>query len=140
VTTTAASSGAAPARSSSSARAATAATVGTALESYDFYTYSYFAAFFASPFFFSALGEAGALAASFATIGIAFVVRPLGAILFGHLGDRIGRRSTLLITIALMGVATGLVGLLPTGEGWAIFGAVALVVLRIAQGLSLGGE
>ncbi|WP_051223101.1 MFS transporter [Agrococcus lahaulensis] len=140
MTTTTAPSGAAPARSSSSARVATAATVGTALESYDFYTYSYFAAFFAGPFFFSALGEAGALAASFATIGIAFVVRPLGAILFGHLGDRIGRRSTLLITIALMGIATGLVGLLPTGEGWALLGAIALVVLRIAQGLSIGGE
>ncbi len=128
-----------PARSSSR-RVAAAATVGTALESYDFYVYSYFAAFFAAPFFFDALGETGGLLAAFATIGIAFVVRPIGAIVFGHLGDRIGRRRTLLITIALMGVATGLVGLLPTGEGWAAFGAVALVVLRIAQGLSLGGE
>ncbi|WP_404313182.1 MFS transporter [Agrococcus terreus] len=123
-----------------SRRVAAAATVGTALESYDFYVYSYFAAFFAAPFFFDALGETGGLLAAFATIGIAFVVRPIGAIVFGHLGDRIGRRRTLLITIALMGVATGLVGLLPTGEGWAAFGAVALVVLRIAQGLSLGGE
>lgn len=128
-----------PARTSSR-RVAAAATVGTALESYDFYVYSYFAAFFAAPFFFDALGETGGLLAAFATIGIAFVVRPIGAIVFGHLGDRIGRRRTLLITIALMGVATGLVGLLPTGEGWAAFGAVALVVLRIAQGLSLGGE
>lgn len=127
-------------RRASAGRIATAATVGTALESYDFYVYSYFAAFFAGPFFFSALGPAGGLMASFATIGIAFVVRPIGAVLFGHLGDRIGRRSTLLITIALMGVATGLVGLLPTGEGWAAFSAVALVLLRIAQGLSLGGE
>ena len=66
-------------------RVAAAATVGTALESYDFYTYSYFAAFFAGPFFFSALGEAGALLASFATIGIAFVVRPIGAVVFGHM-------------------------------------------------------
>ncbi|GEK81629.1 MFS transporter [Agrococcus baldri] len=121
-------------------RIAAAATVGTALESYDFYTYSYFAAFFAGPFFFAALGPTGALLASFATIGIAFVVRPIGAVLFGHLGDRIGRRSTLLITITLMGVATGLVGLLPTGEGWALFGAIAVVLLRIVQGLSLGGE
>ncbi|WP_306232814.1 MFS transporter [Agrococcus beijingensis] len=129
-----------PHRSTSTRRVAAAATVGTALESYDFYTYSYFAAFFAGPFFFSALGDTGALLASFATIGIAFVVRPIGAVLFGHLGDRIGRRSTLLITIALMGVATGLVGFLPTGESTAMFGAVALVVLRIAQGLSLGGE
>lgn len=124
----------------STSRVAAAATVGTALESYDFYTYSYFAAFFAGPFFFSALGETGALLASFATIGIAFVVRPIGAVLFGHLGDRMGRRKTLIVTITLMGVATGLVGLLPTGEGWAMFGAVALVLLRIVQGLSLGGE
>lgn len=127
-------------RHTATRRVATAATVGTALESYDFYAYSYFAAFFAGPFFFSALGETGALLASFATIGIAFVVRPIGAVLFGHLGDRIGRRSTLLITIALMGVATGLVGLLPTGEGWALFGGIALVILRVVQGLSLGGE
>jgi len=129
----------APARTATS-RVAAAATVGTALESYDFYTYSYFAAFFAGPFFFSALGDTGALLASFATIGIAFVVRPIGAVLFGHLGDRIGRRATLIITITLMGVATGLVGLLPTGEGWAMFGGVALVLLRVVQGLSLGGE
>lgn len=130
----------APSPRSSTRRVAVAATVGTALESYDFYVYSYFAAFFAGPFFFSALGETGGLLASFATIGIAFVVRPIGAIVFGHLGDRIGRRSTLLITIALMGVATGLVGLLPTGEGWAAFGATVLVLLRVLQGLSLGGE
>ena len=128
------------ARRTSSSRVAAAATVGTALESYDFYTYSYFAAFFAGPFFFSALGETGGLLAAFATIGIAFVVRPIGAVLFGHLGDRMGRRKTLIVTITLMGVATGLVGLLPTGEGWAMFGAVALVLLRIVQGLSLGGE
>jgi len=124
----------------STSRVAAAATVGTALESYDFYTYSYFAAFFAGPFFFSALGPTGALLASFATIGIAFVVRPIGAVLFGHLGDRMGRRRTLIVTITLMGVATGLVGLLPTGAGWAMFSAVALVLLRIVQGLSLGGE
>ncbi|GAA2172847.1 MFS transporter [Agrococcus versicolor] len=127
-------------RTSSPRRVAAAATIGTALESYDFYVYSYFAAFFAGPFFFSALGSAGAQLAAFATIGIAFVVRPLGAVLFGHLGDRLGRRRTLIVTVTLMGVATGLVGLLPTGAEWAAVGAVALVLLRVVQGLSLGGE
>lgn len=127
-------------RTSSPRRVAAAATVGTALESYDFYVYSYFAAFFAGPFFFSALGDAGAQLAAFATIGIAFVVRPIGAILFGHLGDRLGRRRTLILTVTLMGVATGLVGLLPTGAEWASMSAVVLVLLRVVQGLSLGGE
>lgn len=122
------------------ARVAAASLVGTALESYDFYVYAYFAAFFAGPMFFSSLGEVGQTLASFATIGIAFVVRPIGAALFGHLGDRIGRRRTLIWTITLMGIATGLIGLLPTGESWAAFGAIALVVLRVVQGLSLGGE
>ncbi|MET0302906.1 MAG: MFS transporter [Microbacteriaceae bacterium] len=114
--------------------------VGTALESYDFYIYAYFAAFFVGPLFFDPLGTVGGTLAAFATIGIAFVVRPIGAVVFGHLGDRIGRRRTLLITIGLMGVATGLIGMLPTYAmaGW--IGAVLLVVLRLLQGLSLGGE
>ncbi len=114
--------------------------VGTALESYDFYVFAYFAAFFVGPLFFEPLGPFAATLSAFVTIGIGFVVRPLGAIVFGHLGDRIGRRSTLLVTIAIMGVATGLIGLLPTyaTAGW--IGAVLLVVLRLVQGFSLGGE
>ena len=101
-------------------RARWASLVGTSLESYDFYIYAYFAAFFVGPLF--------------------FVIRPVGAIIFGHLGDRLGRRTTLIITVTLMGVATGLIGVLPTFEqaGW--FGAVLLVLLRLLQGISLGGE
>lgn len=114
--------------------------VGTALESYDFYVFAYFAAFFVGPLFFEPLGPAGATAAAVLSIAIAFVVRPIGAIIFGHLGDRLGRRPTLIITITLMGVATGLIGALPTfaQAGW--LGAILLVVLRLLQGLSLGGE
>ncbi len=121
-------------------RARWASLVGTSLESYDFYLFADFSAFFAGPLFFEPLGEVGANLAALATIGVAFVIRPLGAILFGHIGDRIGRRTTLIVTITIMGVATGLIGVLPTFEqaGW--LGAILLVLLRIAQGVSLGGE
>ncbi len=114
--------------------------VGTALESYDFYVFAYFAAFFVGPLFFEPLGPVAATLSAFLTIAIGFVVRPIGAIVFGHLGDRIGRRSTLILTITLMGVATGLIGVLPThaAAGW--LGAILLIVLRLVQGLSLGGE
>lgn len=117
-----------------------ASLVGTALESYDFYVYAYFASFFVGPLFFGPLGPVGATMTAFLTIAVSFVVRPIGAAIFGHLGDRIGRRPTLLITILLMGVATGLIGVLPGFDqaGW--FGAIALLVLRVVQGLSLGGE
>src|SRR3954463_10050990 len=95
-------------------RVAWASMVGTSLESYDFYVFAYFAAFFVGPLFFEPLGAFGATLAAFLTIGGVFVTPPVGAILLGHLGARIGRRKTLLVTIAMMGVATGLVGLLPT--------------------------
>jgi MFS family permease len=114
--------------------------VGTSLESFDFYLFAYFSAFFVGPLFFEPLGAVGGTALSFLTIAVAFVVRPIGAVVFGYLGDRLGRRTTLLWTVGIMGVATGLIGLLPTyaQAGW--LGAVLLVTLRIAQGLSLGGE
>jgi MFS family permease len=121
-------------------RVTIASFVGTALESYDFYLYAYFAAFFVGPLFFAPLGAFGGALAGFLAIAAGFVIRPVGAIVFGHLGDRIGRRPTLLITILIMGLSTGLVGVLPTyaAAGW--FGAVAIVLLRLLQGFSVGGE
>ena len=121
-------------------RVAWASMVGTSLESFDFYVFAYFAAFFVGPLFFDPLGDIGATTLAFLTIAIAFVVRPIGAILFGYMGDRLGRRTTLLWTIGIMGLATGFIGLLPTyaQAGWV--GAVLLIILRVAQGLSLGGE
>ncbi|RZT55949.1 MFS transporter [Microcella alkaliphila] len=121
-------------------RARWASLVGTSLESYDFYIYAYFAAFFVGPLFFDPLGGFGGTLAAFLSIALAFVIRPVGAIIFGHIGDRLGRRMTLIVTVTLMGVATGLIGVLPTYEqaGW--FGAAILVVLRLLQGISLGGE
>ena len=114
--------------------------VGTALESYDFYVFSYFAVIFVGPLFFDPLGTVGGSLAGLLTIAIAFVIRPIGAIIFGWIGDRIGRRKTLLVTVLLMGIATGLVGLLPDFQtaGW--LGAVLLIALRLVQGLALAGE
>jgi MFS family permease len=117
-----------------------ASLVGTSLESYDFYVFSYLSAIFIGPLFFEPLGVFGGTLAGFLANALGFVARPLGAIVFGHLGDRLGRRATLILTITIMGVATGLIGVLPTfGQaGWV--GAVLLVTLRLIQGFSLGGE
>lgn len=117
-----------------------ASLVGTSLESYDFYIFSYTSALFLGPLFYAPLGPVGATLASLLNIGVGFVIRPVGAIVFGHLGDRIGRRRTLLVTILIMGLATGLIGLLPSyaTAGW--LGAVLLTLLRLIQGFSLGGE
>jgi len=123
-----------------SRKVAIASFVGTALESYDQYVYAWLAALFVGTLFFEPLGATGALLASFATYAVTFFVRPAGAVFFGHLGDRIGRRSTLIITVVLMGVATGLIGVLPTFDQMGWVGAIVLVVLRLAQGVSLGGE
>lgn len=122
------------------ARVAWASMIGTSLEQFDFYLYAYFSAFFVGPLFFEPLGAAGATLASFSTIAVSFVIRPVGALIFGHMGDRLGRRTTLLWTVGLMGVATALIGALPSyaQAGW--LGAIGLVVLRLVQGISLGGE
>ncbi|MGW2650780.1 MFS transporter [Streptomyces sp. NPDC001393] len=111
---------------------------GSTLEFFDFAIYGALSASLFPKLFFSGLGNSGALLASFATFGVGFVARPAGAILFGHLGDRFGRRPMLYITLAMMGTASIIIGLLPTGKGVAV--ASILVALRFVQGFSLGGE
>jgi MFS family permease len=116
-----------------------ASSLGTVFEWYDFYLYATLAPFFAALFFPSG-NETAALLSAFATYAAGFLVRPFGAIVFGRIGDIVGRKYTFLVTIVFMGGATFLVGLLPTFQaiGWAA--PVLLVTLRLVQGLALGGE
>jgi MFS family permease len=117
-----------------------ASLVGTSLESYDFYVFSYLSVLFMGPLFFEPLGVFGGTLAALSTNAVGFFARPLGAIVFGHLGDRVGRRATLIATITIMGVATGAIGLLPTYAQGGWVGAILLLTLRLIQGFSLGGE
>ena len=119
-------------------RAAASGALGSALEWFDFAVYGALSATLFPTLFFSGLGESAALIASFATFGVGFVARPLGAVVFGFLGDRVGRRPILLTTLVLMGVTSVTIGLLPTGQG--VLVAAILVLLRFVQGFSLGGE
>ncbi|HSQ95161.1 MAG TPA: MFS transporter [Croceibacterium sp.] len=121
-------------------RVLAASLVGTAVEFYDFYVYATAAALVFGPLFFPSVSAAGQQLLSFMSFGLAFVARPVGAIAFGHFGDRLGRKSTLVASLLLMGVSTLLVAFLPT---YAMVGWVApllLCVLRFGQGFGLGGE
>jgi MFS family permease len=116
-----------------------ASSLGTVFEWYDFYLYATLAPFFAALFFPSG-NETAALLSAFATYAAGFLIRPFGAVLFGRVGDLVGRKTTFLLTITIMGLSTFAVGLLPTfaAIGWAA--PIALVSLRLLQGLALGGE
>ncbi|WP_116100707.1 MFS transporter [Amycolatopsis thermalba] len=120
-------------------RVVLAAMAGTTIEWYDFFIYAISAGLVFSTQYFAALGE-DALILSFATVGISFFFRPVGAVIAGHLGDRIGRRAMLVLTLLLMGVSTVLIGLVPSAAAIGVTAPVALVLLRIVQGLSAGGE
>ncbi|MEE3853034.1 MFS transporter [Gordonia sp. LSe1-13] len=124
----------------SMARVASAAFVGSVIEYYDFMIFATAATLVFGEVFFPALGTAEATVASLLTIGVAFMARPIGSIVFGHLGDRLGRKRSLVATLLLMGSATILVGLMPTPAQIGIAAPILLVVLRIAQGISAGGE
>ena len=117
-----------------------ASMIGTTVEFYDFYVYAT-AAVSVFPFLFFPKGNpTTALLASLATFGLAFVARPLGSILFGHFGDRVGRKATLVGSLLLMGVATFLIGVLPTYDQVGLLAPALLALLRFSQGLALGGE
>lgn len=122
------------------ARVTRAAFVGTALEWYDYFLFGTAAALVFNRLFFTELDATAATLAAFATFGVGFLARPIGAALFGYLGDRYGRRPALLTTIVAIGVATGLIGVLPTFDAVGIAAPIALAVLRLVQGLAVGGE
>ena len=121
-------------------RTAIATFVGTAIEWYDFFIFGTAAALAFGPVFFPEVTPAAGLLASFATFWVGFIARPIGGLLFGHLGDRLGRKGTLVATLLIMGVATTLIGLLPGYAQIGIWAPILLVVLRAIQGLGLGGE
>ncbi len=116
-----------------------ASSLGTVFEWYDFYLYGSLAVFFGK-LFFPAGNDTTALLASLATFGAGFAVRPFGALVFGRIGDRVGRKYTFLLTIVVMGLATLLTGLVPTYAQIGAWAPALLVLLRLAQGLALGGE
>jgi MFS family permease len=116
-----------------------ASSLGTVFEWYDFYIYATLAPFFAA-LFFPPGNATAALLASFATYAAGFLVRPFGALVFGRIGDLVGRKYTFLVTIMVMGLATAAVGLLPTYASVGMLSPTVLVLLRLAQGLALGGE
>jgi len=117
-----------------------ASVVGTALEWYDFFIYGFAVTLVFNELFFVTGDPATGAIVGFATFGVGFAVRPLGGFFFGHLGDRIGRRATLVVTTLVMGISTGLIGLLPTYESIGIAAPILLTFLRMCQGLGAGAE
>src|SRR6478609_3890825 len=122
------------------ARVLMSSLVGTSVEFYDFYIYATAASLIFGPLFFPASVSSLELIGAYASFGIAFIARPLGGAVFGHFGDRVGRKTTLMASLLMMGASTAAIGLLPT---YAIAGWLApalLCLLRFGQGLALGGE
>ena len=121
-------------------KAVIASTIGTAIEWYDFFLYGTAAGLFFGKLYFPNEDPLTATLAAFGTYFIGFVGRPIGAAIFGHYGDRIGRKATLIATLLCMGVATFLIAFVPTYASIGIWGAVILTVLRMFQGIGVGGE
>ncbi|WP_449220857.1 MFS transporter [Tistrella mobilis] len=134
-----------PARGSARSRrhyvtAGLAAMMGTTIEWYDFFLYGTAAALVFNKIFFPAIDPLTGMLAAFATYAVGFFARPLGGIVFGHFGDRIGRKSMLVVTLLMMGVPTVLIGLIPSYDSIGYWAAVLLTLMRICQGLAVGGE
>lgn len=117
-----------------------ASLIGTTIEWYDFFVYGTAAALVFNKLFFPNVDPVIGTLAAFATFGVGFIARPLGGVVFGHYGDKIGRKSMLVITLLIMGIATTLIGLLPSFATIGIWAPILLVVLRFLQGLAVGGE
>ncbi len=116
-----------------------ASMIGTSIEFFDFYIYATAAVLVFPVLFFPKGDDTAALLSSFATFGLAFVARPIGSILFGHFGDRVGRKATLVGSLLTMGIATFIIGLLPTYEQVGYLAPALLALMRFCQGLGLGG-
>lgn len=114
--------------------------IGTAIEFYDFYVYATAAALVIGPVFFPHGSATAQALSAFVTFGIAFIARPIGSFLFGHFGDRIGRKSTLVASLLVMGISTTLIGLVPGYDSIGTLAPILLCVLRFGQGIGLGGE
>jgi MFS family permease len=121
-------------------RAVVTSTVGTSIEWYDFFLYSTATGLLFAKLFFPKSDPAIATLNVFLIYGVGFIARPIGAAIFGHYGDRIGRKATLIATLLLMGIATFLIGFVPTYSSIGVWGAILLVVLRFVQGVGVGGE
>jgi metabolite-proton symporter len=124
----------------SRARIIFASFIGTAIEFYDFYVYATAAALVIGPVFFPHSSPAAQALSAFVTFGIAFIARPIGAFVFGHFGDRIGRKATLVASLLVMGISTTLIGLVPGFDSIGSLAPVLLCLLRFGQGIGLGGE
>lgn len=129
-----------PVAKNSPAQVLTASVVGTTIEFFDFYVYATAAVLVFPALFFPGSDPTSALLASFATFSIAFFARPLGAIVFGHYGDRVGRKTTLVAALLTMGISTVVIGLLPTYEQIGVIAPLLLALCRFGQGFGLGGE
>ena len=129
-----------PQRPSGVRRVVIASLVGTSLEWYDFFIYGTAAALVFNQLFFPKFDPLVGTLLAFTTYAVGFVARPLGGIVFGHYGDRFGRKNVLVVTLMLMGVATFAIGLLPTYASIGVWAPILLVALRFLQGLGLGGE
>ena len=121
-------------------RVALASMVGTSIEWYDFFLFGNASALVLGRLFFPTFSEAAGTLLAFATFAVGFVARPVGGLVFGHIGDRIGRKTTLVLTLTMMGVATFLMGLMPTYAAIGVWAPLLMVALRFLQGLAVGGE
>src|SRR5947209_2001879 len=122
------------------AEAVIASTIGTTIEWYDFFLYGTAAALVFPKLFFPTFDPFVGQILSFSTFTVGFIARPLGGVIFGHLGDRVGRKSTLVTTLLLMGLSTLIIGFIPTYDQIGISAAILLTVLRFVQGVGVGGE